>query len=281
MFLSIGLDELCGRLAGQQLRDRGETVLALAQPLRDTLSFEWLQTNAGSASYLWSSRAREPTVASERIQGVLVGRCDELATEPESFAGLFAWLWSLDCPVINRLSPRLWFRGRWSPLEWQPILKQHHLRAPRGLVTSELDAVRAFGQRWGGTLTYQPISSLRRYPVASPSDWDGLKRILSHVPVCVLEPVSADRIYVCGVGGQCTWSAEAADVLDARTRDRMESGISSLGRALDLSVCELEFGLSADEPVCLSVSVFPQLGYYPEPRQHDIVGQLVSLVSGT
>jgi hypothetical protein len=281
MFLIIGLDELCGGLAGQQLRDRGETVLALAQPLRDTLSFEWMQTNAGSTSFLWSSGAREPTIASEQIQGVLVGRCDELATEPESFAGLFAWLWSLDCPVVNRLSPNLWFRGRWSPLEWQPILQQHHLRAPRGLITSELDVARAFGERWDGAVTYQPISSLRRYPVASASDWDGLNRILAHVPVCVLEPVSGDRFNVCSVGGQCTWSADVAGVLDSSTRERMESGISSLGRALDLSVCELEFGLSAGEPVCLSVSVFPELGAYPEPRQHDVVGQLVSLVSAT
>src|ERR1700756_2126367 len=98
--------------------------------IRAPFMFAWRFDNLGSSSQLV---CEDGTQLSDReIDGVLVTRLEKLAAvdwnpndlayaQVETDAALLAWLWSLNCPVINRYPAALWFYSDLPLLSWYPM----------------------------------------------------------------------------------------------------------------------------------------------------------------
>ena len=126
----------------------------------------------------------EETVSDVDLQGVLVrtfGWIDPAGWEPkdlaymqsETQAALLAWLWSLDCPVVNRYPPSVWYRPEIPLLFWSSVLRRCGLPTLETLVTNVEQEAEAFGREEKGAagVVYGPLSSPVRYLVAGEEDW--------------------------------------------------------------------------------------------------------------
>jgi hypothetical protein len=126
-------------------------------------------------------------------------------------AATLAWLASLPCPVVNRPSAALWYRGRASLLTWRPLLRSCGLDAPDQLITNDPADARAFGHRLAadgvGGAVYTPLNGDAGYLVATDAAWQGLAELQERSPVCLSEPHGAARP-ACIVGGQIFWDQE-------------------------------------------------------------------------
>ena len=134
MFLLIGDDEdlLCHDLS-RALGRKASTTRILDDVFGTSTKLIWSIGSRESSSTLRFGDGS--SLAGKDIQGVLIrkpsfninaGWDAEYATyvRAEKEAGLLGWIWSLDCPIINRYSPELWlepaqplsfWRGRLEP----------------------------------------------------------------------------------------------------------------------------------------------------------------------
>src|SRR5262249_30234525 len=107
----------------------------------------------------------------------------------EAQAALFAWLHTLACPVVNRLSADLWFFPQRSLVAWQSHFVRAGLPTPVAQVTNDFAAARRFAARWQGNLTYTPLTSRSRYTIATDEQWSELAQIMRYLPVALSEPL--------------------------------------------------------------------------------------------
>src|ERR1700751_4676478 len=184
MYLLLGdlQDPLCQAVrASLEVRGYEARIVAnlLAQPLR----FAWrLNTLSSSSQLMWEDGTR---VFDIEIAGVLVRRSgwiprdgwnpDDLAyVQAETQAALLAWLWSLDCPVVNRYPSALWHLTDAPPLFWQPLLERCGLRALDSLVSNVAQEIHAFRTGFGDEAVYAPLTTEARYRLDSDDQWDKL-----------------------------------------------------------------------------------------------------------
>src|SRR5262249_34500738 len=140
----------------------------------------------------------------------------------ESQAALFAWLSSLPCAVVNRLTADLWFRPRRPYPEWRRLFSQSGLPVLPVQITHDLGRAREFSQRYGGLATYTPMTSNTRYPIQDDQAWDQLARLLRVFPVCLIEGGDGPFDSAWLVDRDVIWSSEAT--LDSSDRRGLERG---------------------------------------------------------
>lgn len=212
----------------------------IPNPMADPSRFAWRLDSGQSASRItWGE---QPPLPDSEIAGVLVrnaGWIDPTGWQPDDLAymqteiqaALLAWLWSLDCLVVNRYPSWMWYQPRIPILSWQRLLGHAGLRTQETLVTNVDDAARSFGQRPAsdgtGGVVYGPLTSDVRYLVASDADWAGITSLQSYAPVCLVRPSGTAQM-VCLVGEQVVWegsptAAQAAFALDCRHRNILAS----------------------------------------------------------
>jgi hypothetical protein len=133
---------------------------------------------------------------------------DHAYMQAEMLATTLAWLAGLPCPVINRPSAALWYRGRDPLIAWRPLLRRCGLPVPDQLITNDPAEARAFGRRLAADgvdgVVYAPLTSDVGYLVATDAAWQGLANVQERSPVCLSEPHGATRP-ACIVGSEIVW----------------------------------------------------------------------------
>ena len=127
------------------LKAEGHNARVIENPLLSPFCFALRLDTFTSAS--WLSWEDDTHLSDKEIEGVLVCRpvripsegweAAELSyAEKENRAALLAWLWSLECPVVNRYPAALWFQPDLPLLFWQAQLERCGLSTLPSVITN-------------------------------------------------------------------------------------------------------------------------------------------------
>lgn len=279
-------DACCARVAGV-LRARGHTVQVTPNPFAHPGTFSWRVGGDPSTSRI--TFADGIAVTGQEIAGVLVrgtGWVDSDGWEPrdhaymqaETQAALLAWLWSLECPVVNRCSAAVWYRGHGDVLPWSALLWRSVL-APRDTLITNVDReVRAFRMELSARglpgAVYGPLTSRARYLVSEENEWAGLEAMQLSTPVALSPPQSAG-VSVCLVGDELFWSDKPYYVAVD-----LETNLRQLADEMGLQFVEFTMATAAEDVRVESVEPFARLENYPPHLQERIVEALCVLLTG-
>ncbi len=289
MYLLIGHDsDTLSRRVEAALRGCGHTVVLTPVPL------------AGEGWVTWSldtrhseSRLRCPSgcdVTSTELRGVLVRALGGPVTadgwappdfsyvQAETQAALLAWLWSLPCRVVNRMTADLWFRPQRPYLEWHTLVGRCGLPTLAVQITNDLSAARAFADRWSGTVTYAPLTSSTRYSVVDDYQWAELGKVMTLLPACLVEPCTGPALYACLVGRDVIWDGDIDPC--GGERAAFEGGLRRLAAELRVDLLQIEVRRGRAGLCCTGVDLYPNLDPYDAPGQELLVAGLVNVLGG-
>jgi hypothetical protein len=283
VFLLLGSpgDTCCG-LVRDGLETRGFAARLLANPLGEPARLSWWLDTANSRSSLVFDECI--SVRPEELAGVLVlgpALVDPAGWQPTDFvyaqaetqAALLAWLWSLECPVVNRYPPHIWYRPRAPLVAWRRLLDSCGLSMPPTLITNVEDEARGFGREHatGGleAVAYGPLTSDVRYLVTSADDWEGLAALQQLTPVCLSVPHGEPQ-HLCVVGGTVIWDGTPSSAMAC-----LEPRLSNFSAAVGLEFLELSLAPVAGEVCVIAVETHPLLHAFTPEAQDRIVEQLV------
>ena len=281
LLLGHSWDSCCAGVFAR-LEARGLAARIVPAPLTPPARLVWRLDAAGLASRLnWDDQEAE-------LAGVLVrgtGWLDPAGWDPadhaymqaEMLAATLAWLTGLPCPVVNRPSAALWYRGRASLMTWRTLLRRCGLPVPEQLVTNDPAEARSFGHRLAALgvagAVYTPLTGEAGYLVATDAGWQGLAALQARAPVCLSEPHGAPRP-ACIIGGQIVWDCDPppeARALEPRLRRlAAEAGLDFL----EVAVAPLRRGLAV-----VRVDAMPMLEHFAPPAQNRILDALTALLA--
>jgi hypothetical protein len=268
------------------LESRNYPTRLITNPLVHPSRFAWRLNSQQSASRLILDA--QPPLLDEHIAGVLVrsnGWIDPSGWQPddlaymqtETQAALLAWLWSLDCPVVNRYPSAIWYRQPIPLLSWQGLLRRCGLPTLETLVTNVEQEARAFGQRLAregvAGAVYGPLTSAVRYFVIGDEDWSGLAAMQRCAPVCLAYPYGAAQ-FVCVVGEHVVWEGQPAPELAL-----LEPALRRFAAAAGLSFVELAFAPTARGMCAIAVEPHPHFEAFGDAARQQIVEGLVQLLT--
>lgn len=258
----------------------------ITNPMVQPSRFAWRLDNAQSASqFAWDG---EEPVTDDDLDGVLVrstGWIDPDGWEPadlaymqaETQAALLGWLWSLACPVVNRLPSALWYRPRVSPLSWQGAMRRCGLPTPETLVTNMDGEARAFGRRLDregvNGAVYGPLTSDARYLVSGDADWTGLAALQQSAPITLTYPHGETRL-ACVVGEQVVWEGEPTSDMAV-----LEPALLRFAAAAGLAFVELVLAPTAQGICIIEVEPHANFEHFGGAAQERIVEAIVHLLT--
>jgi hypothetical protein len=197
--------------------------------------------------------------------------------QAETQAALLGWLWSLACPVVNRLPSALWYRPRVPSLSWQGLMRQCGLPAPEILVTNNDEEARAFGQRLDregvGGAVYGPLTSDARYLISGDRDWDGLAALQQSTPVSLTYPHGEARL-ACVVGEEVVWEGEPTPEMTD-----MERALVRFAEAAGMAFVELALAPTPQGISVVRVEPHANLEHFGEAARKRIVEGIVHLLT--
>jgi hypothetical protein len=279
-------DPLAAAVAAE-LRDRGREADILSNPLLGPGRVAWRLSTDRSTSRIAigdeDGEIEDREIASVLVRGPgLVDAADWTAADAaymqsESGAGLLAWVWGLDCPVVNRLPAWIWFRPRQPLAAWQRHLHAAGLRSAEVLVTNvEVTPPRFDAQGGGnnghGQVMHTPLTGSARFVASSDDDWSRLSRVQEHVPL-VLSAVPAEPRAAWVVGERVLW--------EARTADRaLDEALIRLARACSVDILRVTVDVAtrSGEPEVLAVDPAPSLDPVAPERRGDLVGAIADVM---
>jgi hypothetical protein len=274
-------DSCCAGVLAR-LAARGLPAQIVASPLAPPARLAWRLADGGLTSRL--DLDDDPA----EIAGVLVRGTawldpagwapeDHAYMQAEMLAATLAWLAGLPCPVVNRPSAALWYRGRASLFAWRPLLRRCGLPVPEQLITNDPAEARAFGRRLAAEgvagAVYAPLTGEAGYLVATDAAWEGLADLQERSPVCLSEPHGAARP-ACIVGGQVVWDDDPP--LETRA---LAPHLARLAAATGLDFLEvvtapLRCGLGV-----VMVEPMPVLEHFATPTRVRILDALTALLA--
>jgi hypothetical protein len=274
------------REVGDALASRGCVCHVIANPFAYPWRFSWSLTSEESASSL-ALDGQEP-IRDVDIAGVFVQASewvDPAGWEPsdlmyahaETQAALFSWLWSLDCPVVNRFSPSIWYRQHAPLLSWYDMLRRCGLSVSDGLVTNIEPEARAFGERLSDEglpgAVCGALTSDARYLVSNDDDWTDVAAVQRISPVYLLAPHSETRC-VCVVGGRVVWEERPSPQLAA-----LEPALLSFAVAAGLSFVEFTLAASSGRVCVVAVESRPLLDRVGAAARTVIAAEIAQLLT--
>jgi len=137
MYLFLGEpDDALSRDLRNALEQRGRRVRALSHPFSESTRFSWQLDSNRSSSVL--ALLDGTYLTDSNISGILLGRTkaaeatsgrsnDSNYIKAEIEAAILGWIWSLPCPVINRLPAWLWYYQNPPFQFWNRLLRMNGL----------------------------------------------------------------------------------------------------------------------------------------------------------
>jgi hypothetical protein len=283
MYLLLGgqKDEFLTALL-EIIRRAGSEAEIAAGPFAQSTQLTWVFDSLRSGVRLILPDGRR--VNSDDIEGVVVRRSggversgwnaeDYSFIEAEHQAALIGWLWSLPCPVINRLPAAVWFHRRLPVSFWKPALNLSGL-SPIDCMISNVDQdLRAFGQENRGTV-YTPLTGDDHYLLEEDISWGQLADLQRYFPVHITAAYT-EQHFACVVGQEVIWDTGEQPVL----RD-VEPALAQFAIVAGLSIFEIGVSQTTHGLRVTAVDPEPRLaGYCAESRERIIDG-LAGLLSG-
>jgi hypothetical protein len=200
---------------------------------------------------------------------------DDLAyVQRETRAALLAWLWSLNCPVVNRYPAALWHCPDVPLLFWQPWLGQCGLRALDSLVSNVEQEILAFGAVFGNEAVYAPLTAEARYRLDNDDQWDKLAAMQRLGPI-YLTQASAALHFACVVGPRVVWEGTPPPNVD-----RLEPALTRFSAMAGLAFVEITTTFVGDSPRVTAINPYPRIEHFGQSARHEIVTGLVQLLTG-
>jgi hypothetical protein len=264
LLLGHSQDDCCKKV-NDALVARNFPVRMMQYPLTHGSRFSlWLDNEKSVSQLAWD---QNPPVPDNQIAGVLVrsyGWIDPEGWQLEDFpyvqaetqAALLAWLWSLDCPVVNRYPSKIWFQPQVPLLSWQRLLRQCNLPTQETIVTNVEQEARAYGKR-----------------SASDEDWSRLADVQRITPICLTYP-HGEAQFVCVAGERVVWEGEPSFEVS-----QIERGLRCFARAAGLAFVELAFAPTSEGNCVIAVEPKPHFEHFGELAQEQIVEGLVDLLT--
>jgi hypothetical protein len=284
-YLLLGnLQDLFCQTIRASLEVMGYEARIVANPLAHPLRFTWrLDTLSSASQLIWEDGTR---LLDTEIAGVLVSvprwiardgwNPDDLAyVQRETHAALLAWLWSLNCPVVNRYPPALWHRPDAPLLFWQPWFAQCGLRALDSLVSNVEQDVRAFGAVFGDKAVYAPLTAEFRYRLDSYDQWDKLAPMQRLGPIHLTQAPAALHV-ACVVGPRVVWEGTPPPDVS-----RLEPALTRFSAMVGLAFVEITTTLVGDGPRVAAVNPYPRIEHFGLSARREIVAGLVQLLTGS
>lgn len=268
----------------------GDTSDPVLSALRDVLQGADLEVEVltevfSSATFAWCFDSSMSTTSlilengrrlrNEEIEGVAVRRSRVARTvdgdadearflEAEHRAALIGWLWSLRCPVVNRLPASIWFNLRLPAGFWNRALELSDLYPINFLLTNVEQEAHGYRETNRGAI-YRPLTGDGHYELEGDAAWDQIAKLAQDFPLR-LTPAYKGLRFACVVGQDVIWSpaplVDSGDTERALTRFVAEAG---------LGLCEVSFFESNLGPRVVAVDPEPSLEKYDHFSQQRIV----------
>jgi hypothetical protein len=193
----------------------------------------------------------------------------------ESQSALLAWLKSLPCPVVNPAQAETFYRERTLPEQRVWLHRAGFSTAPL-LLTNRPAQARAFAQRWGGSLSYVPLTSATRYPIDSPSQWAELERLMTRFPVLLMEP-DVPSLYLTLAGDAAVWSGDPGS---GQAKRRLEQSARRLAGLLEVPMLQIEVQRSDGRARAFGFSLHPEFGLHSEAQQEELAEGVIEAMQG-
>lgn len=278
-------DPFCSRVRSA-LEARNFATHVMANPLAHPSRFAWRLDNEQSAVRLaWDDGS---PIRNEDIAAVLVtgtAWIDPAGWQPddlsyvyaETQAAVLAWLWSLDCPVVNRFTAAIWCRPKIPRLFWHRLLRRCGLPTEDTLITNVAVEARAFGLRGRegvAGVVYGPLTSDTRYLVTSDQDWNGMAALQRCAPICLTHPHGAAQL-ACVLGEQVVWEGEPLPETLV-----LEPALRRFAATAGLAFVELAFAPAPDGRICVvAVEPRPNFERFGDFARGKIVEGMVRLIT--
>ena len=285
MYIIIGdlYDPFCSQV-NEFLKAQNRLALLISNPLLDPCSFEWRLDNEESKSRLvWNGE----TFFDHEIEAVFVRtfgwidpagwQKDDLAyMQSETHAALLAWLWSLHCPVVNRFPADIWYRPKPPLLFWQPLLRRSGLSIAETLITNVPEEANNFRQQLSsfgvGGAVYNSLTTELSYLVTEPEEWNGIKRMQKHTPVCFSAP-HREPYFVCIVGDQVIWNDRSSPNMKT-----FEPLLRAFAKIAGLTFVELALASGINGFDVIAVDPYPKWDHFGNVARQQIVENIITLL---
>jgi hypothetical protein len=277
-----GQHDECLIALSEKIRGDGSEVEILAGAFAQSARLSWAFDSSRSRTRLALADGR--CLNADDIEGVVVRRSggvervgwsgeDYSFVEAEHQAALIGWLWSLRCPVVNRLPAAVWFHDRLPLVFWKPALRQSGLSLIDCLLSNIEDDLRAFGRQHAGAV-YTPLTGDGHYELRDDNSWEQLADIHGRFPLYVTAPNTEVR-FACVVGQEIIWAT--ATWAGARN---LEPALLQFAAVVGLSFFEIGVIQTTDGPCVTAVNPEPSLARYPVESRAKIIDSLADLLSG-
>ncbi len=281
LLLSDLQDSFCERIRALLLQ-KGYEARIISDVMRKPLHFVWRFDSLRSNSWLVLEDGR--TLSDKEIEGVLVrmpGRVARDFWEPEDIpyldeeahAALIGWLWSLDCPVVNRCPPPFWFCPGAPVHFWQRIFERSGLQAFDFLLTNVEEERRLFDAELGGQSIVMPLTHAARQLLNQP-DQMSQNTSLNSMPVHLTQGGAGLR-RVCVVGPHVIWDGPACSGAKV-----LESSLRKCSALSGLTFLELAIAYTASGLRVAAVDPYPALKSFGEAAQREITSLVVEALTG-
>jgi hypothetical protein len=245
--------------------------------------FVWRLETLNSSSRVFLED--ETVISDSQVSGVLVRRptClpadagdpdDLVYIQEEADAALLAWLWSLDCTVVNRYPPFVWYRRDQPLVLWRSLLERSGLRAVDSIITNTSADLVAYQTTLGGKGSFVPLSSedgeLLDLDRGSETDLFRVNQAPAHL---IQSGIERERL--CVIGSRVVWNESPA-----ANGGTIESAIACFREVAGLAFFELVLTRFRGETRVAAVNPYPRLENFTLNAQSTIVAALVSLLTG-
>ena len=281
LLLSDPGDSLCERV-GTALVQRGCEVRIIDDIMRGPARFAWRLEGLRSESRIAFDDGS--TFSDKDIEGVVVRRSGRIThdfwdaedvpyLDEEAHAALFSWLWSLDCPVVNRYPPNCWFFPSAPILFWQKTLESCGLRTLDFLLTNVREE--RLDPNCGPMSTGMPLTSAARQFLNPRDLMDENNISLRNLPLLMAEP-DQELHRVCVVGSHIIWDGTVSP--DARL---LESALRNCATLCGLVFMELTIACTAFGIRVAAIEPYPAVQSFGQDAQAEIIASVVELLVGT
>jgi hypothetical protein len=190
----------------------------------------------------------------------------------EKRATLLAWLWSLQCPVINRIPPMLCISTHVPLALWRPALGRCGLPAVDSILSNLPSELEKFVSELSGECDYVPLSIKEVYRVATPADFDGLMKLTQFCPVSLTQygPLT---YMACIVKRNVFWNQSGPPVLTT-----LQDRLMQLTVITGLSFLEVGVVVAGGTPSVFSINPFPELDQFEPETCHGIAEALLDIL---